>query len=92
MMKYQLIDVKALLEGVKEFELPCMDTRKSFYGKALVIECKQKGVFLQSYNTIVCGIDQNNQFIISSNETSKAKIINTKLFFNTENTKIKWSN
>lgn len=63
MLKYQLIDVKALLEGVKEFELPCMDSHKSFYGKALVIECKQKGIFLQSYDTIVCGIDKNNQFI-----------------------------
>lgn len=34
---------------------PRYDCRKSFYGKALVIETP-RGVFLRSYDTIVCGI------------------------------------
>lgn len=48
--------------GRKVFELPCMDSRKSFYGKAKVIECKNGVKLLQSYNTIVCAIDENGEF------------------------------
>lgn len=36
----------------KIFDLPCLDNRKSFYGKAKVIE-EGNRIFLQSYNTIV---------------------------------------
>lgn len=46
----------------KIFELPCLDNRKSFYGKAQVIEhegCK----YLKSYNTIVCSITADGHFV-----------------------------
>lgn len=39
------------------FELPCLDNRKSFYGKAHIIETLH-GVYLCSYDTIVCGYDR----------------------------------
>lgn len=39
------------------FELPCLDSRKSFYGKAHVIERNNGEKLLQSYETIVCKID-----------------------------------
>jgi hypothetical protein len=40
--------------------MPCA-SQKSFYGKAKVIE-KNGSKLLQSYNTIVCGIDNNGRF------------------------------
>ena len=53
----------AHLENIECFyELPCHDSRKSFYGKALVIHA-DGGTFLQSYNTIVCKIDKNGNFV-----------------------------
>lgn len=38
-----------------EIKLNPVDGRKSFYGKAGIIE-KEGNVYLRSYNTIVCGI------------------------------------
>lgn len=38
------------------YELPCLDSRKSFYGKAHVIEDDGKKTLL-SYETKVCRID-----------------------------------
>ena len=61
MKKYQLIGVKEALEGFKEYELPCLDSRKSFYGKAHIIELASGAVYLESYDTIVCKIE-NGQF------------------------------
>ena len=46
---------------MKIYELIPMNGRKSFYGKAIVIE-KDGWTFLKSYNTIVCGIDSSNGF------------------------------
>ena len=43
------------------FDLPCSDGRKSFYGKAKVIECKE-GRYLQSYDTIICFISYGGTF------------------------------
>lgn len=43
------------------FDLPCSDGRKSFYGKAKIIECKE-GRYLQSYNTIVCFLSYGGTF------------------------------
>lgn len=43
------------------FDLPCFDGRKSFYGKAKVIECKE-GQYLQSYNTLVCFMSYDGKF------------------------------
>lgn len=45
------------------FELPCFDSRKSFYRKAWVKECANGEKLLQSYKTIVCKIDANGRFI-----------------------------
>ena len=44
------------------FELPCLDYHKSFYGKAHVIT-ENNSKFLRSYDTIVCHIDENNNFV-----------------------------
>ncbi len=46
----------------RRFELPCADSRKSFYGKAHVIE-KNGEKLLESYNTIVCKIDNDGDFV-----------------------------
>ena len=43
------------------FDLPCFDGRKSFYGKAKVIEC-DNGRYLQSYDTLVCFISYGGTF------------------------------
>lgn len=44
------------------WELPCHDTRESFYGKAHVLQDSQGNVFLKSYDTIVCFIDSAGAF------------------------------
>jgi len=42
---------------IATFDLMPYDSRKSFYGKAKILENIETGdVFLQSYDTIVCGI------------------------------------
>ena len=48
--------------------LPC-DSHKSFYGKAVVIT-ENNSKFLRSYNTIVCHIDENNNFVKDWNDYS----------------------
>ena len=48
---------------MKTFDLPCLDCRKSFYGKAHVIEHDDGTRELQSYNTIVCRLTPDNHFI-----------------------------
>lgn len=43
--------------------IPLYDSRKSFYGKATVIHDDDKGyIMLKSYDTIVCRIDNYNNF------------------------------
>lgn len=49
--------------------LPC-DSHKSFYGKAVVIIKDNDNRFLKSYDTIVCHIDENNNFIKDWNDYS----------------------
>lgn len=44
------------------YELGCRDCRKSFYGKAHVIEEGGEKKLL-SYETIVCKIDKNGNFV-----------------------------
>ena len=44
------------------WELPCYDSRKSFYGKAHVLEDSNGNIYLQSYNTLVCYIDKSGHF------------------------------
>lgn len=45
-----------------EWALPCYDGRKSFYGKAYVLEDGWGNAFLRSYDTIVCYIDPSGYF------------------------------
>lgn len=47
---------------MKIYELIPMDGRKSFYGKAKVIE-KDGETLLQSYNTEVCKVTSSGQFV-----------------------------
>ena len=47
---------------MKIFELPCMDGRKSFYGKAHIIERDDGTKQLKSYDTIVCEITPSGDF------------------------------
>lgn len=47
---------------MKIYELMPTNGRKSFYGKAKVIEYEGEN-FLQSYNTIVCKVDKNGKFV-----------------------------
>lgn len=47
---------------MREFELIPIDGRKSFYGKAVVIEKDNGDVDLKSYYTVVCGI-RNGRFV-----------------------------
>ena len=44
------------------YELPCYDSRKSFYGKAHVLE-RDGEKRLISYNTTVCKLDKNGRFV-----------------------------
>lgn len=44
------------------YELPCLDHRKSFYGKANVIVEADGTKILRSYNTNVCRIDPDGSF------------------------------
>lgn len=49
---------------MKIYDLPVMDGRtKSFYGKAKVIEKDNGEKVLQSYNTEVCKIGNNGEFV-----------------------------
>ena len=72
---------------MKMFELPCMDRRKSFYGKALVIEEENGTKKLFSYNTLVAEIDPDGNFtkVWSGNtQTTNRHIKSFKLFYNME--------
>lgn len=48
---------------MKIYDLPCFDSRKSFYGKAKVIEKDNGNVVLQSYNTEVCRVTPSGEFV-----------------------------
>lgn len=45
----------------RTYNLQPNDSHKSFYGKATVVETDD-GIFLVSYRTIVCGIDNSRKF------------------------------
>ena len=65
MYRYQLLGIARIMEGYKERELTtdCLNRKqKSFYGKARIIETENGTVYLQSYATIVCKIE-NGQFL-----------------------------
>lgn len=48
---------------MKMYDLPALDNRKSFYGKAKVIEKDNGEKVLQSYNTQVCKITASGEFV-----------------------------
>ena len=48
---------------MKVYELRPVDNRKSFYGKAKVIEKDNGEKVLQSYNTEVCKITSGGEFV-----------------------------
>lgn len=48
---------------MKIYELCPVDNRKSFYGKAKVIEKDNGEKVLQSYNTEVCKITKSGKFV-----------------------------
>lgn len=56
-----IYQVLRIAEKVKTTELKPDFTQKSFYGKALIHETA-RGVFLQSYETIVAMIDNQGNF------------------------------
>ena len=69
------------------FDLPCLDSRKSFYGKAHVIEHDDGRKQLQSYNTIVAEIDNNgnyNRLWDGNTQTTNRHIKSFKKFYNLE--------
>ena len=68
------------------FDLPCMDTRKSFYGKAQCIEHDDGTKQLKSYNTIVCEIKNGvfNMLWDGQSQTTNRHIKSFKKFYNLE--------
>ena len=48
--------------SLNSFELPCLDGRKSFYGKAIVHKTDEGTFVLQSYETCVGEIDRSRKF------------------------------
>lgn len=48
---------------MRKYELTPVDGRKSFYGKAVVIEKDNGENVLQSYNTEVCKVTNNGEFV-----------------------------
>ena len=72
---------------MRMFELPCLDSRKSFYGKAHVIEHDNGTKQLQSYNTIVAEIDNAGNYTklwSGSTQTTNRHIKSFKKFYNLE--------
>jgi hypothetical protein len=50
------------MKNLTVFDLRPVDGRKSFYGKAQII--RENGcVYLRSYQTIVCKIDESDRFV-----------------------------
>lgn len=71
---------------MKIFECPCFDGRKSFYGKALIIEHDNGVIQLQSYNTIVAEIVNGvfRKVWDGSTQTTNRHIKSFKKFYNQE--------
>ena len=76
---------------MKMYELIPANGRKSFYGKATVIE-KDGWAFLKSYNTIVCGIDPANNFHRFWNGWSLTTWNHIRSFQNQIDNKKEWDN
>lgn len=50
-------------QQARTFELPCLDSRKSFYGKAHVTEYPNGEKILRSYNTDVAKITPDGDLV-----------------------------
>lgn len=67
------------------FDLPCFGTRKSFYGKAKCIETTCGEKILLSYDTKVCKITANNEFVMlwdGKSQTTTRHIKSFRIFYN----------
>ena len=76
---------------MKKFNLHCLDSRKSFYGKAIVTELNGN-VILTSYATDVCGII-NGEFkrFWSGESTTTTRHVNSFLkFYNIDGGGLAW--
>ena len=72
---------------MRTFELPCLDNRKSFYGKAHCIEHDDGTKQLRSYNTIVAEISPEVKYTrlwSGSSQTTNRHIKSFKKFYNLE--------
>lgn len=81
-----------MLHNERIFELPCYD-RKSFYGKAKVMETENGEKVLLSYNTPVCKIDKNGAFcrLWSGESVTTMRHVNSFLrFYNMAGGGVKW--
>lgn len=47
---------------MNHYKLSCLDSRKSFYGKAVVIVSDTGTKYLKSYYTIVCSVSADGEF------------------------------
>ena len=68
---------------VTKTELMPTSSRKSFYGKALVLEGKDSTRWLQSYNTIMCSVDSDGHVRRHSNHRSYTTDRHVKAFLET---------
>ena len=68
---------------VTKTELMPTSSRKSFYGRALVLEGKDSTRWLQSYNTIMCSVDRDGRVRRHSDYRSNTTDRHVKAFLET---------
>lgn len=68
---------------VTKTELMPTSSRKSFYGKAFVLEGKDSTHWLQSYNTIMCSVDRDGHVHRHSDYSSNTTSRHVKAFLET---------
>ena len=68
---------------MKIFDLPCFDTRKSFYGKAQCIEFEDGTKVLKSYDTFVAQIQPSGELLRTwgGNSQTTSRHFNSFLIF-----------
>ena len=68
---------------VTKTELMPTSSRKSFYGRAFVLEGKDSTHWLQSYNTIMCSVDRDGRVRRHSDYRSNTTDRHVKAFLET---------
>ena len=68
---------------VTKTELMPTSSRKSFYGRAFVLEGKDSTHWLQSYNTIMCSVDRDGHVRRHSDYRSNTTDCHVKAFLET---------